>query len=307
MRLALETEVHHLDGIFSDNPGRVSLNLKILGKPLLLYNIEKLVSIYGQIERIMISSELSDAIQFVEKNFPLIHVEETQDISSPIDGDTVKIPLNSVVIGSSIGNYTIAPLVYPWDVLDVTNQILRNEVTVSNISKESSIAKSAVIEDPCIIEDGVSIDDFCKIKGPVYIGADTKIGTSNLIRNSMIGRECKIGFANEIAKSYLAGTDTVPHLDVVLDSIIGQNVWMGAYVGFTNVMLNNQNVRYEMDQKLVDTGLQHFGSVVEHDSTIGAGVILLPGRHVPSRYVVPPGIIFSAAEKNGLGKVLIRS
>ena len=182
---------------------------------------------------------------------------------------------------------------YPWEFLDIIQELLRNEVTFSIISNKATIAKTAIIEGPCIIEDNVVIDDFAKIKGPCYIGKGSFIGMGSLIRNSMIDYNTNIGFNCEIGKTYFAGNAKISHHNVILDSIIGKNVWFGGYSGTANVLLTRKNVQYSINNELIDTGRNHFGAVVSNNSAIGASVIILPGRKIPPDSIIPAGTIFS--------------
>ena len=204
------------------------------------------------------------------------------------------LPLNSVLWFSKTGKARLYAdlIVYPWDFLNSSQKILHEEVTESKISETASIAKSSVIEGPCIIEDDTIIDDFCKIKGPTYIGKGSYIGMGSLIRNCIFCPDTKIGFHCEVGKSYFAGNDKVSHQNVILDSIIGQNVWFGGYSGTANVQLNRQDVKYRIGDTLVDTGTDHFGAVVGNNCAIGASVIILPGRHVSANSVIQAGTLF---------------
>lgn len=101
----------------------------------------------------------------------------------------------------------------------------------------------------------------------------------------------KIGFHSEIGKSYFAGHDKISHQNVILDSIIGENVWYGGYSGTANVQLNRQNVKYRIGDILVSTGTDHFGAVVGNNCAIGASVIILPRRHVSANSVIQAGTL----------------
>ena len=91
------------------------------------------------------------------------------------------------------------------------------------------------------------------------------------------------------------GRNKISHQNVILDSIIGENVWFGGYSGTANVLLTRGNIRYELRSgDLVDTGTDHFGAVVGNNSAIGASVIILPGRRVPNNTMIQPGTIFGA-------------
>jgi UDP-N-acetylglucosamine diphosphorylase / glucose-1-phosphate thymidylyltransferase / UDP-N-acetylgalactosamine diphosphorylase / glucosamine-1-phosphate N-acetyltransferase / galactosamine-1-phosphate N-acetyltransferase len=182
---------------------------------------------------------------------------------------------------------------YPWEFLDIIQELLKGEVTYSIISNRATIAKTAIIEGPCVIEDNVVIDDFAKIKGPSYIGNGSFIGMGSLVRNSMLDYNTSIGFNCEIGKTYFAGNAKISHHNVILDSIIGKNVWFGGYSGTANVLLTRKNVQYRINNELIDTGRNHFGTVVSNNSSIGASVIILPGRKIPPDSIIPAGTIFS--------------
>ena len=84
---------------------------------------------------------------------------------------------------------------------------------------------------------------------------------------------------------------------MILDSVIGENVWFGGYSGTANVLLTRGNIKYAVGKDLVDTGTDHFGAVVGNNCAVGASVIILPGRQVPSDSFIQAGTIFGTAEK----------
>jgi carbonic anhydrase/acetyltransferase-like protein (isoleucine patch superfamily) len=195
----------------------------------------------------------------------------------------LEMPLNSALWYSQLekDNILVNPIVYPWDFHYTVQRILREELTEVSVSPNVSIAKSTIIDGPCMIEDGVTVDDFCKIKGPTYIGKGSFIGMSSLIRNCMIGSETHIGFNCEVGRSYLLGHDKIPHQNVIVDSLIGENVWFGAYSATDNVLPQEESITYEIDKgKAIDTGMDHFGAVIGNNCTISTSVIFKPGSHI---------------------------
>jgi UDP-N-acetylglucosamine diphosphorylase / glucose-1-phosphate thymidylyltransferase / UDP-N-acetylgalactosamine diphosphorylase / glucosamine-1-phosphate N-acetyltransferase / galactosamine-1-phosphate N-acetyltransferase len=301
-------------------------SLKVLGEPLILRNIN-MARKKLNFDKVLIPSGLNNILRIVQEAFPHIGVEEFSDerdercYCNNNDNSEMSIiassqhPLNSkVIIGGNYEDFEIPlnaclhysksieglfmeSIIYPWDFLNLIQKVLHEEVTQNIISPKASIAKSSIIEGPCIIEDDVNIDDFCKIKGPIYIGKGSFVGMSSLIRNCMLGNETRIGFNCEIGKSYFAGHDKISHQNVILDSIIGENVWFGGYSGTANVLLTRGNIRYELSSgDLVDSGTNHFGAVVGNNSAIGASVIILPGRQVPHNTMIQAGTIFGAKQ-----------
>jgi acetyltransferase-like isoleucine patch superfamily enzyme len=197
-------------------------------------------------------------------------------------------PVNNIENGNSL---TVDVITFPWEFLNAVENVLQNELTHTIISPTASIAKTSVIQGPCLIEDDVTIDDFCKIVGPTYLGNGSFIGMSSLVRNSMLGTKTKIGFNCEIARTYFASNCEIAHQNVILDSVIGKNVWFGGYSGTANVLLNKKNVRFQVGHRLLDTGAWRFGTVVGNNCAIGADVIILPGREVPSCSIIQAGTV----------------
>jgi bifunctional UDP-N-acetylglucosamine pyrophosphorylase/glucosamine-1-phosphate N-acetyltransferase len=285
---------HYLSKVIDMKDDCPACSLSVLGKPLVLYNISKLVSHRKKIESILLPEGFSRTADVISASYPSIQINEYRDRAFvKADSELLEIPLNSLIIDSGMGDLVADQIIYPWDLLRIMGRVLESELKSSSISPNATISESSIISGPCIIEDGVFIDDFCKIKGPLYIEKNSIIGTGSLVRNCIIGKESTIGFNCELARSYLAGKDRIAHHNVILDSIIGENSWMGGYVGTTNVLLNNQNVRFKLGDNLVDTGLQNFGAVIGAGCNIGAGVIILPGRYIPSNSTIQAGVVVS--------------
>jgi carbonic anhydrase/acetyltransferase-like protein (isoleucine patch superfamily) len=315
LQLVFHNSVHHLHLLVDDDDNHEcpASSLKVFGQSLIIRNIQTLSTIF-HIDKVIIPEGLSNAAKLVQDNFPFITTEGFSDDDCHHDDNNklyeikiggaeegrLKLPINAFIhctasrqqMGEEQPCLIIDTIIYPWDFLKLIQQLLYDNIKDTIISPDASIAKSSIIEGPCIIEDGVTIDDFCKIKGPTYIGKGSFIGMSSLIRNCMIGEKTRIGFNCEIARSYFAGHDKMSHQNVILDSVIGKGVWFGGYSGTANVLLNRQNIRYELNGQLVDTGTNHFGAVVGNNCSVGASVITLPGRQVTSNSIIQAGTIF---------------
>ena len=309
MELIFLISKHYLDSLSTDkDEASVSL-LKVLNQPLIVRNLGIVKRILN-IHRIKVPSECRAVLRLIQDNFPEISVDEydnddddddnnNNNNETPTDTSTsarsfkifikgntmnrLEVPLNSSLWYSQLekNNILVNPIVYPWDLHYTVQRILREELTEVSVSPNVSIAKSTIIEGPCMIEDDVTIDDFCKIKGPTYIGKGSFVGMSSLIRNCMIGNETHIGFNCEVGRSYLLGHDKIPHQNVIVDSLIGENVWFGAYSATDNVLPQEGNIPYEIDKgKAINTGMDHFGAVIGNNCTISTSVIFKPGSHI---------------------------
>jgi UDP-N-acetylglucosamine diphosphorylase / glucose-1-phosphate thymidylyltransferase / UDP-N-acetylgalactosamine diphosphorylase / glucosamine-1-phosphate N-acetyltransferase / galactosamine-1-phosphate N-acetyltransferase len=325
LKLTFRNAPHHLYPLIESKECPAS-SLKLFGYPLIVRNI-MMAQKFMSVDTISLPDEFSDASRLIQDYFPTINLNEFCDdnrgfekyvsnistpaplnyqLATPVQGQhsNFEIPINSLIHNSSYScmsranhsndsnnELVVDVLTYPWDFLRAVQDVLHNEITHTVISPLATVAKSSIINGPCIIEDDVVIDDFCKIVGPLYIGSGSFIGMSSLIRKSMMGINTRIGFNCEVAKTYFEGHDRIAHQNVILDSIIGRNVWFGGYSGTANVLLDRKNVRYQIDDNLVDTGTDHFGAVVGNNCTVGASVIILPGRQVQPNAIIQAGTI----------------
>ncbi len=293
--IVFENNKHWVDDILDSHGDTLAYSLHVMGKPLIVHNMEKLLSAHQSINRVVFPEGISQTVDLLQSRFPSIKMDEyssEQDLRLSHE-QSMRVPINAAITDSSTSQFTIRQIYYPWDLLKVVHEILTSEVKTRSISKNASVAESSIIKGPCMIDDGVEIDDFNKIIGPIYIGKNSRIGTGNLIRHSMIGEKTSIGFSCEMARTLMVGESRVSHHDVFLDSIVGRKCWFGAYVGTTNLLLNNEPVKYKLDDTISSTGLDNFGSVIGYNCAVGAGVILLPGRQIKPNSVIPAGTIIS--------------
>lgn len=292
MIVVFRDTLHHLSEVTAQDDCPIC-SFSVMGKPLVLYNIAKLAS-RKIINGVLLPEGFSHAASMISASYPSMRVEEYKDRAFiPATGDLLELPLNSIIVESGLGDLVADQIVYPWDLLRIMGRVLESEIKATSISPNATVCESSIVSGPCIIEDGAVVDDFCRIKGPVYIGRNSKVGTGSLLRNCVVGSESSIGFNCEVARSYLAGKNRVAHHNVILDSIVGEGTWMGGYVGTTNVLLDSKNVKYKVGDQLVDTGLQNFGAVIGAGCMLGAGVIILPGRYIPSNSMIQAGVVVS--------------
>ena len=183
-------------------------------------------------------------------------------------------------------------IVYPWEILQA-NRIILDSWT------ESSIAKSAVMESNVTIQGVVNIEEDVVIKagavleGPCSIGRGTYIGNNSLVRSyTSIGSKCSVGYGVELKNCAVLDNSGIGRLSFVGDSVIGENVDVGAGCMTVNRTVDWQKVQVKNGKTSLPSGLVKLGAFVGDGVTIGAGntiqpgTVVSPGKIIPARYSV---------------------
>ncbi len=163
---------------------------------------------------------------------------------------------------------------YPWHILDLMNHFLENQEP--KIDRSAKIAKSAVIEGNVVIEKDVKVLHNAVIKGPAFIGEGSMIANNALVRDSMVGKNCVIGYSTEVARTYI-NHDVWMHSNYIGDSIIDHNVSFGAGTVLGNLRFDEGNVKVRIKKERVDTGMNKFGAIVGSGVRFGINSSTNPG------------------------------
>jgi len=130
------------------------------------------------------------------------------------------------------------------------------------------------------IGEGTEIGEFVVINGPAYIGESCEIRPGAFIRgNVIVGDNCVIGHATELKNSIMLNSSKAPHFNYVGDSIIGNNVNLGAGVKLANV---------RNDRKEVMPGIEKLGAVIGDGSQLGCNTVTNPGTLIGRNVMVYP-------------------
>ncbi len=162
---------------------------------------------------------------------------------------------------------------YPWQVLIKLEEFIEQFFKVNQL--QSNIYS----------EKGVKIEQPVKISGKVIIGENSKILAFSKIRGpAIIGRNCLIGHCCELKKSIVLDNSRMAHFNYVGDSIIGNNVNLGAGVKLANLKLNYKEIYVEG----IATGLKKFGAAIGDYSKLGCNAVTMPGTLLGKRSLVMP-------------------
>jgi bifunctional UDP-N-acetylglucosamine pyrophosphorylase/glucosamine-1-phosphate N-acetyltransferase len=187
-------------------------------------------------------------------------------------------------------------LKYPWHLLEMMEYFL-STIAVPQISAEAVVDENATIKGNVIIEAGVKVMTGAVINGPAYIGKNTVVGNNALIRNSMVGENCVIGFATEVARSYLR--DAVwCHMNYLGDSIVDSNVSFGSTTVTANLRLDEGEIPVGIKGERISSGRQKLGAIIGANCRFGVGVNIMPGVKVGAGSAIAPGIVLAQDVEN---------
>jgi UDP-N-acetylglucosamine diphosphorylase/glucosamine-1-phosphate N-acetyltransferase len=183
-------------------------------------------------------------------------------------------------------------IVYPWEILKANRIILDSW-------NESSIAKSAIMESNVTMQGVVNIEEGAVIKagavleGPCSIGKGSYVGNNSLIRSyTSLGNNCSIGYGVELKNCVVLDNSGIGRLSFVGDSVIGENVDIGAGCMTVNRNLGWEKVQIKNGKTILPSGLKKLGAFIGDNVTIGAGntiqpgTVISPGKTLPACYSV---------------------
>ncbi|HEY3111084.1 MAG TPA: NTP transferase domain-containing protein [Chloroflexota bacterium] len=182
------------------------------------------------------------------------------------------------------------PIKYPWDVLPAAELFLGTLPNELRQGEGVFVHPSASVSGPVWLGDRVRIFAGAAVVGPAIVGSGTIVGNGALIRGSIVGRECIVGFATEVARSYL-GDGCELHTNYVGDSVLGEDVAFGSGTVTANLRLDERSAILEVEGRPVDTGMPKLGALIGSHVRTGINVSIHPGVRIGSNCAVGPGLL----------------
>ena len=162
----------------------------------------------------------------------------------------------------------------------------------------AEIPADTEISGDVVIMPGVKIKPGVVIEGPVYIGKNSVIGPHAFIRRgTIIGENCEIGRA-EIKGSVLMNNVKAHHHCYVGDSVIGNDVNIGAGVVLANF-------KFEGSDVIIDgkTAGKKFGAVLGDCASVGCNTTCAPGTLIGAGcWIYPLSLVRGFVPENSIFK-----
>ena len=191
--------------------------------------------------------------------------------------DSMEILINQFkgnIAGYTIKDYFWSDIGLPWQFLDANSYLL------DKIEKKiiGQIEENVQISGKVYIGEGTNVRSGSYIQGPCYIGNNNLIGPNSFIRPyTFIANDCYIGMS-EIKNSIILSNAAVPHFNYIGDTIICENVNLGAGTKVANLRLDEKSVKVSIKGQLVDSRRRKLGTIIGPNVKTGINVSIMTGK-----------------------------
>jgi NDP-sugar pyrophosphorylase family protein len=125
---------------------------------------------------------------------------------------------------------------------------------------------------------GVKVEKGAYIQGPCWIGDGTVIRSGAYVREYVLtGENCVIGHGTEVKHSIFLDRACAAHFNYVGDSILGNDVNLGAGAKCANLRFDHQMIRIRFEKNKIDTGLKKMGAILGDHAQLGCNAVSNPG------------------------------
>ncbi|MHA1931920.1 MAG: bifunctional sugar-1-phosphate nucleotidylyltransferase/acetyltransferase [Promethearchaeota archaeon] len=191
--------------------------------------------------------------------------------------DSMQILINQFkgrIEGYKILNYFWSDIGLPWQFLDANNYLL-DQIEKKIIGK---IEENVQISGNVYIGEGTTIRSGSSIQGPCYIGKNNIIGPNSIIGSyTFIGDDCHIDMS-EVNNSIILSKTSIENFNHIGDSIICENVNLGAGTKVANLRPDDKNVKVNIKGQLVDSKRKKLGTIIGPNVKTGLDVSIMAGK-----------------------------
>jgi NDP-sugar pyrophosphorylase family protein len=142
-----------------------------------------------------------------------------------------------------------------------------------------------------IIGPGSIVEPGAFVKGPVMIGDHSEIRQGAYIRGDcIVGNRCVVGHTTEMKGSILLDGAKAAHFAYVGDSILGNDVNLGAGTKLANLKMIPGSIIVTSEKKRYDTGRRKLGAILGDHTETGCNSVTSPGTLLGPSSIVYSGV-----------------
>lgn len=165
---------------------------------------------------------------------------------------------------------------YAWQALAKIEAYLQKY----DFGKKFKAPKGVFVENEgqIFIGEGTVIEPGSFIRGPCIIGNECTIRHGAYVRGNVItGDKCVIGHGTEVKNSIFLNEAHAAHFAYVGDSILGNQVNLGAGTVCANLKFDNSPIIIAVEGSKIVTGLRKLGAILGDGSQTGCNSVTNPG------------------------------
>ncbi len=141
------------------------------------------------------------------------------------------------------------------------------------------------------IGDGVLVESGAMIKSPAIIGDMSEIRQGAYLRGyCLAGKRCVLGHATEIKHSILLNDAKAGHFAYLGDSILGNDVNLGAGTKLANLKFLPGTITVFYQGERIDTNLRKLGAIMADSCQTGCNSVTSPGTFMAKGAVLMPNV-----------------
>ncbi|AJF59975.1 MAG: hypothetical protein J4224_01185 [Candidatus Diapherotrites archaeon] len=174
------------------------------------------------------------------------------------------------------------------------NYLNESEKSMKSIGEKiaGTIEENVQIRGKIVLGKGSVLRSGSVLEGTVVVGENCRIGPNAYLRSgTIVADNCHVGIS-EVKNSIILSNSNVPHFNYVGDSILGENVNLGAGTKIANLRHDNANVKVLVNGRLVDSGRRKLGALIGSNTKTGINSSINCGAIVPNNSKIMPNEFF---------------
>ncbi|MBI4793313.1 MAG: hypothetical protein HY789_11465 [Deltaproteobacteria bacterium] len=167
------------------------------------------------------------------------------------------------------------------------------------------MAGAVLVGEKISLGKGVKIEPGAFIASPAIIGDMTEIRQGAYLRGDcLIGSRCVVGHVTEVKHSIFLDDAKAGHFAYLGDSILGNEVNLGAGTKLANLRFTPGNVKIRTPTGPVDSGLRKLGAILADAVQTGCNSVTNPGTLLGKKSLLLPNTTAPSGlhEKNSIIK-----
>lgn len=179
---------------------------------------------------------------------------------------------------------------FPWVVLQRVSDFLKKQC-LGKIEGEISPHAYLVHPELISIGEGSVVEPGAYIQGPCIIGKHCTVRHGAYVRGDVIiGDHCVIGHDTEVKHSLFLNHARADHFAYIGDSILGNDVGLGAGVKCANLKLDKSPISVHTMKEKTATGMKKFGAIIGDKTKIGCNTVTNPGTLIGQEVRIYPSL-----------------